>query len=216
MKAILFSLLITVTAASAIAQPDYFDIPLLELNISHNKGNYNDHQNSRNQQAVSTATVSTWKQFNNNFKKLHDQLDKRLTTVYAVVADASTVIEIGKSLGKVVEFQQKTLQEVGNNPEILPLVIERQIGIYKQALKLYSFTSLLVLSYNDLNKMKAATRNAVYQELRSRLYLFVLLNEALYYAAKQYDLGQRLRNTKGFLYFERDKEIVKDILNIWK
>jgi hypothetical protein len=41
------------------AQPNIWDVPLTESLISHNKNNYADHKEARNNQLVSAATVSS-------------------------------------------------------------------------------------------------------------------------------------------------------------
>jgi hypothetical protein len=69
---------LTLSIAQALyGQQDTWDIPVTEQMISQNKQNYSDHQEVKNNQIVSQATVSRWKSSTNQFKTLSDYIDIR-------------------------------------------------------------------------------------------------------------------------------------------
>ena len=77
------------------AQPNIWDIPATEALISHNKTNFSDNKTAKENQAISTVTVGFLKKTKDKCKQLVDSLDKRLKSLYIILADAILAIQVG-------------------------------------------------------------------------------------------------------------------------
>src|ERR1035438_7849117 len=80
------------------AQPNIWDIPTTEALIAHNKTNFSDNKTVNQNQAVSTVTVGFLKSTKDKCKQLMDSLDRRLNSLYIILADATLAIKIGNKI----------------------------------------------------------------------------------------------------------------------
>lgn len=193
-----------------------WDIPLTEVLISHNKKNHGDHLDMRNNQAGSTTTVSEWKKRQNQLKQLVDQIDQRLSSVFIVIADVAMIYEVSSSFEEMASYQQKTFELLVKYPYGAPLVLGPQQQLYKDAVELFSFVQLMVLSYGDLTKMKVSSRQAIYRKLRDQVYVLRSRCYSIYQLLRKIEFAQVLQHTQVYSFIQKDKAIVQEIINIFK
>lgn len=199
-----------------IGSVNTWDVPLTEVLISHSKKNDAAHQDMRNNQAVSTATVSQWKNRQNEFKQLTDQIDQRLSSVFIVLADVAMIYEVSASFAEMADYQQKTFELLLRYPYGAPLVLGQQQQLYRDAVELFSFVQLMVLSYGDLTKMKVSSRQAIYRQLRDQVYVLRSRSYVIYQLMKKMDFAQVLQNTPVYQFVQKDKAIVNQIINLFQ
>jgi hypothetical protein len=193
-----------------------WDILLTEVLISHSKKNHADHLDMRNNQAVSTATVSEWRNRQNQLKQLVDQIDQRLSSVFIVLADVAMMYEIYSSFEEMASYQQKTFELLVRYPYGTPLALGPQQQLYKDAVELFSFVQLMVLSYGDLTKMKVSSRQAIYRQLRDQVYVLRSRCYSIYQLMRKIEFAQVLQHTHVYPFIQKDKAIVNEIINIFK
>jgi hypothetical protein len=216
-----FSIAITVILFSIrlqaqVGSVNTWDVPVTEVLISHSKKNHAAHQDMRNNQGVATATVSEWKHRQNQFKQLTDQLDQRLSSVFIVLADVAMVYEVSASFQEMMDYQQKTFELLVRYPYGAPLVLPQQQQLYRDAVELFSFVQLMVLSYGELTKMKVSSRQAIYRQLRDQVYVLRSRCYGIYQLMTKIDFAQVLQQTQVYPYVQKDKAIVQEIINIFK
>lgn len=209
-------ILLSLQLQAQVGSVNTWDVPLTEILISHSKRNYAAHQDMRNNQAVSTATVSEWKNRQNQFKQLVDQLDQRLTSVFIVLADVAMIYEVSASFQEMIDYQQKTFELLLRYPYGIPLVLRQQQQLYRDAVELFSFVQLMVLSYGDLTKMKVSSRQAIYRQLRDQVYVLRSRCYGIYQLMKKIDFAQVLQNTPVYQYIQKDKAIVTQVINMFQ
>ena len=195
---------------------DFWDIPTTEALISHNKTNYSDHQGFRDNQLVSQATVSFWKSTTNTFKRLSDSLDKRLTSLSILTTDVEVTYEIYTGLSEMYSYQSRSVGIATKYPFTLPVIISREQQIYEAGYGLFQYMTLLVLSYGDLSKMKASSRQVIFKSIRDQIFVLRAMCYSLYCAMERVDFAQLFKNTKEFQIVNKDASIVKDILTTLK
>jgi hypothetical protein len=193
-----------------------WDVPVTEILISHNKKNDADHQAMKNNQAVSTATVSQWKTRQNEFKQLTDQIDQRLSSVFIVLADVSMLYEVSSSFTEMADYQQKTFELLLRYPYGAPLVLGQQQQLYRDAVELISFVQLMVLSYGEMTKMKVSSRQAIYRQLRDQVYVLRSRCYGIYQLMKKIDFAQVLQNTPVYHFIQKDKAIVTQVIHMFQ
>ena len=209
-------ILLSLQLQAQLGSVNTWDIPLTEVLISHSKKNDADHQDRRNNQAVSTATVSQWKNRQNEFKQLVDQIDQRLSSVFIVLADVALIYEVSASFTEMADYQQKTFELLLRYPYGAPLVLGQQQQLYRDGVELFSFVQLMVLSYGEMTKMKVSSRQAIYRQLRDQVYVLRSRCYGIYQLMKKMDFAQVLQNTPVYQFVQKDKAIVNQIINMFQ
>jgi len=214
----LFCIVVVLLAATGAvrAQDDFWDIPTTEALIAHNKTNYSDHQTFRDNQLVSEGTVSFWKSTTNTFKKLSDSIDQRLTSFFILTADVGILYQIYTGLSEMYGYQSKSVSIASKYPFTLPVIIDREQQIYQAAYSLFTYMTLIVMSYGDISKMKASGRQVIFQSIREQVFILRTMCYSLYCAMERVQFAQLLKNTKGYQFVNKDAGIVKDILSNFK
>ena len=198
---------------NAIAQPNDWDVLTTEALISHNKQNYSDHEAARNNQVVSQATVSLWKSTTNKFNQLTNSIDKRLTSLYIITADAGLVYNIYTTLSDMASLEEKSIQISANYPFTVPTMITGEEKIFQTATALTEYITLLVVNYGTISKMKVSDRNLIYQEVNDDLNIMSSECNSLYLFMQRVQLSDELKNTQPYQIINKDKQLVNDILN---
>jgi hypothetical protein len=216
-KYLLFIILvISFSFVKAEAQPNIWDIPATEALISHNKTNFSDNKTVKENQVKSTVTVGLLKNTKDKCKQLIDSLDKRLNSLYIILADATLAIQVSKILADIYEYQAESFQLILKYPYAAFLYYNNQQRIIKDAENLLNLIYMVALSYGDIGKMKVSERKIVYTHLVMQMgYLRAKCN-ALDGQLKMIDFSETYKNSKGWNYIDMDKTKVDQILNEWK
>lgn len=198
------------------AQPNIWDIPATEAMISHNKTNFSDNKTAKENQLKSTATVGILKNTKDKCKQLMDSLDKRLNSLYIVLADATLAIQVSRIMRDIVDYQSESFQLVLKYPYASFLYYSNQQKIIDDARSVYSLIYMVVLSYGDIGKMKVSERKIVYTQIIMQLAYLKAKCNALFSQLKMIDFSETYKNSRGFGYIDMDKDKVAQIINNWK
>jgi len=198
------------------AQPNIWDIPATEALISHNKTNFADNKTAKENQAESTVTVGVLKNTKDKCKQLMDSLDKRLNSLYIILADATLAIQVSKILTDIYEYQSESFQLILKYPYAAFLYYNNQQKIINDAESLLSLIYMVVLSYGDIGKMKVSERKIVYTHIIMQMRYLRAKCSALDGQLKMIDFSETYKNARGWNYIDMDKNKVNQILNDWK
>ena len=204
------------TAVCTNGQPNMWDIPATEALIAHNKTNFSDNKKVNQNQVTSTVTVGVLKSTKDKCKQLMDSLDKRLNSLYIILADATLAIQVASVMSDIYQYQADAFQLVLKYPYAAFLYFNNQQKIIKDARSLFNLIYMVVASYGDIGKMKVAARKIVYTQIISQMgYLRAKCN-ALDGQLKMIDFSEQYKNLKGWNYVNMDKDQVHQILKDWK
>ncbi len=190
-----------------------FDMPTSAVLIAHNKKNFGDHQELKNNQLAASATAAILKTNTNRLKNLSDKLDKKMNAIFIIIADVTTALKIYKSISKVFNNQLEALRLVVKFPWLLLWVTSYEEKIATAAVDLFWFIDVMVYTYGDFNKISVADRKQIYNELNHQLNKMVINSQAMIYELQLVDISQRFKNSAGFQLINNDKKLVKDILS---
>jgi hypothetical protein len=213
MKRILFTALIAIIYCKAIIAQEMFDMPTSAVLIAHNKQNFSDHQELKNNQLAASATAAILKTNTNKLKNLSDKLDKKMNAIFIIIADVTTALNIYKSISKVFNNQLEALRLVVKFPWLVLWVTSYEEKIATAAIDLFWFIDVMVYTYGDFNKISVADRKQIYNELNHQLNKMVINSQAMIYELQLVDISQRFKNSAGFQLINNDKKLVKDILS---
>ncbi|MDQ2719384.1 MAG: hypothetical protein M3Z26_06425 [Bacteroidota bacterium] len=200
----------------AEAQPNIWDIPATEALIAHNKTNFADNKAVKNNQLKSTLTVGILKNTKDKCKRLIDSLDKRLNSLYIILADAVLAIQVSNIMRDILEYQGESFQLVLKYPYASFLYYNNQQKIIDDARSVFSLIYMVILSYGDIGKMKVSERKIVYTQIVMQLGYLRAKCSALNEQLKMIDFSETYKNSGGFRYIDMDKDKVNQIINDWK
>jgi len=194
------------------AQTKYWDMALTQLLVEQNKTNYKDNQQALTNQLISHATVVKWKSTQDQFKNIVDKIDKHLTQAFIVAADITTLYNIYQALDEMIEYQQKSIQILLKYPYAAGWFYQKQSGVYQSAADMVKFVMVIVVSYGDINKMQVSSRETVFRELNTLVAILKAKCYSLYQRMRQVEFAQLYKNTKPYEFYNKDKELVNEIL----
>lgn len=198
------------------AQPDIWDIPATEALISHNKTNFADNKTAKENQLKSTVTVGVLKRTKDKCKQLIDSLDKRMNSLYIILADATLALQVSKIVADIYDYQAESFQLILKYPYAAFLYYNNQQKIIKDAESLLNLIYMLILSYGDIGKMKVAERKMVYTHIIMQVGYLRAKCSSLDGQLKMIDFSETYKNSRGWNYINMDKNKVNQILNDWK
>ena len=198
------------------AQPNIWDIPATEALIAHNKTNFADNKTVKNNQLESTVTVGVLKNTKDKCKRLIDSLDKRLNSLYIILADATLAIQVSQIMKDIFECQAESFQLVLKYPYASFLYYNNQQKIIDDAGSVFNLIYMVILSYGDIGKMKVSERKIVYTQIIMQLGYLRAKCSALNGQLKMIDFSETYKNSRGFQYIDMDKAKVNQIINDWK
>lgn len=198
------------------AQPNIWDIPATEALIAHNKTNFDDNKTVKNNQLESTVTVGVLKNTKDKCKRLIDSLDKRLNSLYIILADATLAIQVSQIMKDIFEYQAESFQLVLKYPYASFLYYNNQQKIIDDAGSVVNLIYMVILSYGDIGKMKVSERKIVYTQIIMQLAYLKAKCNALNGQLKMIDFSETYKNSRGFQYIDMDKAKVNQIINDWK
>jgi hypothetical protein len=211
----LFSFLL-LASLGAKCQQDTWDIGLTEALIARNKQEYAERRSLRDNQLFTTLQVQGWKQRQDEFRRLMAAADQRLTSVFILIADVTLVYETAAAFREMFDLQQQSFQIIVRHPQSLLAAYAQQERIMENATDLLRFGHLVVAGHGELGRMKTASRQAVYRELRDKVQTLRLRCKAMHASLQQFDLADALKNQPALAFIARDKAIVDDIIRQFK
>lgn len=214
--AVLIVTTILFTVKTTKAQTNIWDIPATEALISHNKTNFSDNKTVNQNQAASTVTVSVLKRTKDKSKQLMDSLDKRLNSLYIILADATLAIQVANIMSDIYEYQSDAFQLVLKYPFAAFLYYNNQQGIINDAKSIFNLIYMVVLSYGDIGKMKVSERKIVYTQIIMQIGYLRAKCSALVGQLQMIDFSEKYKNSNGSNYIDMDKVKANQVLNDWK
>ena len=198
------------------AQPNIWDIPATEALIAHNKTNFSDNKTVKNNQLKSTVTVGVLKNAKDKCKRLMDSLDKRLNSLYIILADATLAVQVSQIMKDIFEYQAESFQLVLKYPYASFLYYNNQQKIIDDARSVFNLIYMVILSYGDIGKMKVSERKIVYTQIIMQIAFLKAKCNALNGQLKMIDFSETYKNSKRWNYLDMDKDMVNQIINDWK
>ena len=211
----LFSFLL-LASLGAKSQQDTWDVGLTEALIARNKQEHAERSTLRDNQSLTTLQVQAWKQRQDEFRKLMAAADQRLTSVFILIADVTLVYETAAAFREMFDLQQQSFQIIVRHPQSLLAAFAQQKSIIEDAADLLRFGHLVVAGHGELGRMKTASRQAVYRELRDKVQTLRLRCKAMHASLQQFDLADALKNQPALAFIARDKAIIDDIIRQFK
>lgn len=201
-------------SSMAFAQKKVWDIPTMEVQISHNYSEFDKQTKLRNNQTLSTATQTTARSQGNEFKEKVKTIHARLISLSALISDGKLLLDSYDIVKDILTYQKQIISTVGSDPKLIPVVITSQKNLVDRSQALIRYVQLMILSASDVNAMKSTDRRActgyIINELRVIRGDAYSINQSLTWA-KEGNYINTINPWAG--YVNQDKQIAKDILD---
>lgn len=201
-------------SSMAFAQKKVWDIPTMEVQISHNYSEFDKQTKLRNNQTLSTATQTTARSQGNEFKEKVKTIHARLISLSALISDGKLLLDSYDIVKDILTYQKQIISTVGSDPKLIPVVITSQKNLVDRSQALIRYVQLMILSASDVNAMKSTDRRActgyIINELRVIRGDAYSINQSLTWA-KEGNYINTINPWAG--YVNQDKQIAMDILD---
>lgn len=214
MKKLLFTLFSVLSfSLSAYSQQSTIDIVGMHQLIDQSKNEHTVQVNARNNQ----ATVNVNEQANltllEKLKNVYRTLQQRYNTLGTAISVAEIGIEATPMVRQIVSYQGQIVQLAEKNPAGAALGIQTEIEFAEKAEALSGYVAGLVLSYGDVNQMKASDRKLLFDYVIQQLSTIQELSGNMVNILTYSNLSTLLRSMNPFQnYIDMDKSMVESII----
>lgn len=214
MKKLLFVFLSALSfSLSAYSQQSTIDIVGMHQLIDQSKDEHNVQVNARNNQ----ATVNVNEQANltllEKLKNVYRTLQQRYNTLGTAISVAEIGVEATPMVKQIVSYQSEIVQLAEKNPAGAALGIQTEIEFAEKAEALSGYVAGLVLSYGDINQMKASDRKLLFDYIIQQLSTIQELSGNMVNILTYSNLSTLLRSVNPFQnYIDLDKSMVESII----
>jgi hypothetical protein len=206
----LFALCFTLSAFSQKSTLDIAGIhQLVDESTSENKLQVN----ARNQQAVATANEQANLTLLEKLKNTYRTLQQRYNTLGTAITVADVGIYAEPMVKQIVSYQAQIVALAEKNPALIAIGYQSEIQFAEDAKDLMGYVTGLILSYGNVNQMKASDRKMLFDYVITQLSVLQELSGNMVNMMQYSSLASLLKAANPFQNFiNADISISKNII----
>lgn len=162
MKKLLFTFCLCFLAAVAFAQQSTLDIVGIHQLVDESTAENKQQVNARNQQAAATANEQANLTLLEKLKGTYRTLQQRYNTLGTAITVADVGIYAVPMVDQIVSYQAQIVALAEKNPALIAIGFQTELQFAEKAKSLLGYVSGLILSYGDVNQMKASDRKMLF------------------------------------------------------
>jgi len=198
---------------SAYCQQSTIDIVGMHQLIDQSKDEHSAQVNARNNQATVNANEQANLTLLEKLKNVYRTLQQRYNTLGTAISVAEIGIEAEPMVKQIISYQALIVQLAEKNPAGAALGIQTEIEFAEKAEALSGYVAGLVLSYGDINQMKASDRKLLFDYVIQQLSTIQELSGNMVNILTYSNLATLLRSLNPFQGFiDQDKSMVEGII----
>jgi hypothetical protein len=214
MKIIILTLSICCFKLSALAQQKMLNLPAMYQLIDESKDEHTKQVNAKNQQAINTANEQVNETQLDKLKGVYRTIQNRYNTLGTLINAADVGIYAMPMVRQIISNQQQIIALAQKNPAIIALGYATEIEFADKAQSLSGYVAGLILSYGDVNQMKASDRKLLFDYVIQQLSHIQELSGNLLNLLQYANLAAVLKTLNPFQdWISQDVNMVKNILN---
>jgi hypothetical protein len=198
-----------------MAKPDYAqtNVALLNQLISESESEHDRQTSARTGQATVTANESVNKSQMTTLKTTYRNIQNRFHTLGLVIDAAEIGLEAAPLVNEIIRQQQLIVAQCRNNPVLILLAINSETDLAGQANLLAEYCAGLILSFGDVNQMKASDRKMLFSYVVTELRRIDGASRGLLTTITNFNNGLNSKSLNPFSGFiNQDKNMADDIL----
>jgi len=213
MKNILLTFSLVCFAVGAFAQQSTLDIlgihQLVDQSTSENKLQVN----ARNRQALATANEKANLTLLEKLKGTYRTLQQRYNTLGTAINVAEIGVDATPMVDRIVSYQAQIIRLTEKNPALIAIGYQSEILFAEKAKSLLGYVAGLILSYGDVNQMKASDRKMLFDYVILQLSNLQQLSGNMVNMMQYSSLSSLLKAADPFQNFiSADKSIGNNII----
>jgi len=213
MKTIIITLCLACLMMGAFAQQSTLDIVGIHQLVDESTSENKLQVNARNQQAVATANEQANLTLLEKLKGTYRTLQQRYNTLGTAITVADVGIYAEPMVNQIITYQAEIVQLAEKNPALIAIGYQSEIQFAEKAESLLGYVAGLILSYGDINQMKASDRKILFDYVISQLSNLQQLSGNMVNMMQYSSLSALLRAANPFQNFiNADKSIGNSII----
>jgi hypothetical protein len=169
--------------------------------------------NARNQQAAATANEQANLTLLEKLKNTYRTLQQRYNTLGTAITVADVGIYAEPMVKQIVSYQAQIVALAEKNPALIAIGYQSEIQFAEDAKDLMGYVAGLILSYGDVNQMKASDRKMLFDYVITQLSVLQELSGNMVNMMQYSSLASLLKAANPFQNFiDADISISKNII----
>jgi len=200
-------------ALSAYAQQSVIDVVGMHQLIDESKSEHEKQVTAKNQQAMNTANEQANLTLLDKLKGVYRTLQQRYNTLGSLITVADVGLQAEPMVKQIVSYQSLIVQQVEKNPAIAILGYQTEIEFVEKAEALSGYVAGLLLSYGDVNQMKASDRKLLFDYVIRQLSVIQELSGNMLNLLQYSNLSSVLKALNPFQsWIDADVGMAKNII----
>jgi hypothetical protein len=189
------------------------NVELLHQLVAESKSEHSIQEDARTKQAAVDANESVNKSKMTDLKSIYRNVQSRFHTLGLVISAAQVGLEAEPIVDEIVNQQGIIVQQCRQNPVLTVLAIDSESDLADQAHLLINYIYGLILSFGDVNQMKASDRKMLFEYVVTELRRIDGASRGLSRSLINFNNQLRGKSNNPFSGFvNRDKSMVDDIM----
>lgn len=198
---------------SCFAQKKALNIAGIHQLVGDSKSEYDRQNNTRNNQAVTTANEQANKTMLAKLKNKYRELQQRFNTLGMLIEAANISIYVSPMVNRIVRNQMEIYSVAQQDPLFIAMAYQSEKDFVDRSRSLANYLIGLCASIGAVNQMKASDRKILFDHVLMELNSIQELSAKLLSAMQVSQTAGKLRSLNPFQNFiDQDKEIVKEII----
>ena len=169
--------------------------------------------NARNQQAAATANEQANLTLLEKLKNTYRTLQQRYNTLGTAITVADMGIYAEPMVKQIVSYQAQIVALAEKNPALIAIGYQSEIQFAENAKDLMGYVAGLILSYGDVNQMKASDRKMLFDYVITQLSVLQELSGNMVNMMQYSSLASLFKAANPFQNFiDADISISKNII----
>ena len=169
--------------------------------------------NARNQQAAATANEQANLTLLEKLKNTYRTLQQRYNTLGTAITVADVGLYAEPMVKQIVSYQAQIVALAEKNPALIAIGYQSEIQFAEDAKDLMGYVAGLILSYSDVNQMKASDRKMLFDYVITQLSVLQELSGNMVNMMQYSSLASLLKAANPFQNFiDADISISKNII----
>lgn len=212
MKILLFLTLIAGTT-KVFGQHSTLDIVGIHQLVDESTSENKLQVKARNQQAAATANEQANLTLLEKLKGTYRTLQQRYNTLGTAITVADVGIYAAPMVDQIVSYQAQIVALAEKNPALIAIGFQTEVQFAEKAKSLLGYVAGLILSYGDINQMKASDRKMLFDYVISQLSNLQQLSGNMVNMMQYSNLASLLKAANPFQNFiNADKSISNSII----
>lgn len=191
---------------------NYISYYLIHVGVDHTLKEHKRQVKIRNNQAIVGVEEEANRRSMSRFNQKYKQAKERLNKLGLLIDGAFMGVQAYPILNTIIRTQGDIYSEVQSAPYLIPVAIQSEIEFVDKARSVIMFLTGLVLTYGDINQMKAGDRKMLLNHAIDELYVLDAITSNLLNTIRNIKFAQMLKRAEFDGWVNREKDIINDII----